>query len=94
MSGQQQTKRPRGSEEGDKEDELLKSVENFQAIDKPEVKDLSSILIDFIKYSVSNNKRIDQVELNIARLEDTVAANSEDIVSNNAKINQVEEACK
>lgn len=91
MSGQQSQKRPRGSsDETDKEADLLKAVESFQAIPNPEVKDLSSILIDFIKYSVGSNKRLDQLETDIARLEDTVEAHSQDIVNNNTKITQID----
>jgi chromosome segregation ATPase len=46
---------------------MLKSVEDFQKIKRPEIKDLSSLLIPFIKFYIEN-KRLEKVENDIDEL--------------------------
>jgi hypothetical protein len=50
-----------GNVEEDQLSTMLKYVEKFQKIEKPEIKDLSSLLIPFIKFYVEN-KRLEKVE--------------------------------
>jgi hypothetical protein len=57
-------------EKSGEEDQLaamLKSVDDFQKIKKPEIKDLSSLLIPFIKFYIEN-KRLEKVENDVDEL--------------------------
>jgi hypothetical protein len=85
-------KRPRGSSgDGEQDDalEVLKSVENFQKIENPELKDLSSLLIKFIKFSV-DNKRLDKLEQNVNDLEEDMHLQKLDIGNNTTNIAALE----
>jgi hypothetical protein len=50
-----------GDVDDDQLSAMLKSVEKFQKITNPEIKDLSSILIPFIKFYIEN-KRMEKLE--------------------------------
>jgi hypothetical protein len=62
---------------------MLKSVEKFQKITNPEIKDLSSILIPFIKFYIEN-KRMEKLESEVDELAAEVHKLKLDIV--NSKI--------
>jgi hypothetical protein len=92
MASQFVSKRPRGgSGDGDDDQavEMLKSVEEFQKIAQPEIKDLSSLLINFIKYSV-DNKRLDKLEENVNDLETEVHNLKLETANNKTSIEELE----
>ncbi len=56
-----------GDGEDDQLSAMLKSVEQFQKIKRPEIKDLSSLLIPFIKFYIED-KRLEKLEDNVDEL--------------------------
>jgi hypothetical protein len=79
-----------GEVEDDQSLDLLNSVADFQKIDNPEIKDLSSLLIKFIKFSVEN-KRLDRLEENLNDLEEEVHIQKLNIANNKAAIELLEQ---
>jgi hypothetical protein len=69
---------------------LLKSVDDFQKIQNPEIKDLSSLLIKFIKFSVEN-KRLDGLEEKVNDLEQEVHSQKLEIANNKTSIEALEQ---
>lgn len=87
----QQTKKRfrNGSGDMDEDDQtknILQAVDDFQKIESPEVKDLSSLMINFIKYSISGNKRIDKLEEDVDSLEREVEAQKLESAEINRKL--------
>jgi hypothetical protein len=85
-------KRPRGGSgdgESDGAMEVLNSVEEFQKLDNPELKDLSSLLIKFIKFSVDNT-RLEKLEKDVIDLEEDVHHQKLEIANNTMNIAALE----
>jgi hypothetical protein len=91
MSCESSSKRQReGSADGDDQSLImLQTVADFQKIENPKIKDLSSLLINFIKFSV-DNKRIDKLEANLNDIEVDVYNQKLDIANIKSSIEIME----